>query len=117
MRSFGSAFLLASGLQQLIGVVSMVWFTHPFPLNGPHRFMTTMAAALTTLLTAQHSFGNWRRDTTMTELNNPAYCEQFPLCEHLQKEVGDISAGLLMTALQMESESFCGQCPYYKSKH
>ena len=53
----------------------------------------------------------------MTELNNPANCEQFPLCEHLQKKVGDISAGLLMAALQMESESFCGECPYYKAKN
>jgi hypothetical protein len=53
----------------------------------------------------------------MTELNNPANCEQFPLCEHLQKKVGDISAGFLMAALQMESKSLCGECPYYKAKN
>jgi hypothetical protein len=53
----------------------------------------------------------------MTELNNPANCEQFPLCEYLQKKVGDVSAGLLMAALQMESKSLCGECPYYKAKN
>ena len=52
----------------------------------------------------------------MTELNAPTNCEQFPLCEHLQKKVGDISAGLLMVALEMESESLCGECPYFKVK-
>ena len=53
----------------------------------------------------------------MTELNDPTNCEQFPLCEHLQKYVGDVSAGLLMAALQMESESLCGECPHYKGKN
>jgi hypothetical protein len=47
----------------------------------------------------------------MTELNDPTNCEQFPLCEHLQKYVGDESAGLLMAALQMESERLCGEMP------
>jgi hypothetical protein len=53
----------------------------------------------------------------MTELNDSDDCEQFPLCEHLQKYVGDESAGLLMAALQMESEKRCGECPHYKVKN
>ena len=52
----------------------------------------------------------------MAKLKNPATCEQFPLCEYLQEKVGDVSAGLLTAALQMESESFCGECPYYRAK-
>jgi hypothetical protein len=46
----------------------------------------------------------------MTELNNPANCEQFSLCEIL-------SAGLLIAALQRRSESLCGECPLYKAKN
>ena len=53
----------------------------------------------------------------MTELNDPDNCEQFPLCEHLQKYVDDESAGLLMAALQMESERRCGECPHYKANN
>jgi hypothetical protein len=58
----------------------------------------------------------------MTELNNPANCEQFSLCEILQKYVlqkyvGDESAGLLIAALQRRSESLCGECPLYKAKN
>ena len=46
----------------------------------------------------------------MTELNDPDNSEQFPLCEYLQKYVGDESAGLLMAALQMESEIGRASC-------
>jgi hypothetical protein len=53
----------------------------------------------------------------MTELNNPANCEQFSLCEILQKYVGEESAGLLIAALQRRSESLCGECPLYKAKN
>jgi hypothetical protein len=53
----------------------------------------------------------------MTKLNNPANCEKYPLCEHLQEKVGEIPAGFLMAALQMESKSLCGECPYYQTKN
>jgi hypothetical protein len=53
----------------------------------------------------------------MAELNDPANCEQFPLCEHLQKYFADESAGLLIAAMQMKFESFCGECPHYKTKN
>jgi hypothetical protein len=53
----------------------------------------------------------------MTELNDPDNCEQFPLCGHLQKYIGDESAGLLMEAMQMESERLCGKCPHFIAKN
>jgi hypothetical protein len=53
----------------------------------------------------------------MTELNDPDNCEQFPLCEHLHKYVGDESAVLLMAAMQMKFESLCGKCPHYQAKN
>ncbi len=62
---------------------------------------------------------SWRLEArhTMTELNNPDYCEQSQLCEHLLKYVGDESGGLLMAVMQIESEWLCGECPHYKAKN
>ena len=53
----------------------------------------------------------------MTEHNDPDNSGQFPLCEYLQKYVGDESAGLLKAALQMETEKRCGGCPHCKVKN
>jgi hypothetical protein len=81
---------------------------HQQPIQGGGSFFYPVSdSTLSWKLEARH---------TIAELNNLATCEQFPLCEHLQKKVGDISAGLLMVALEMESESLCGECPYFKVK-
>ena len=52
----------------------------------------------------------------MTELSNPTNCEQFSLCERIQKYFADDPAGLSIAALQMESKSLCGECPHCKAK-
>jgi ribosomal protein L24E len=57
------------------------------------------------------------KDNWVSELNDPTNCDQFPLCEHLQKYVGDEAAGLLMEAMQMESERLCGKCPHFIAKN
>mgnify|MGYP001826325689 CR=1 FL=1 len=53
----------------------------------------------------------------MTELSNPTNCEQFPLCEHLQKYFADDSAALLMAAIQIECERRCCECPHYEANN
>jgi hypothetical protein len=55
----------------------------------------------------------------MAEVNNPAGCEQFPLCEHLKTIVSDPPANVLflrLTELQSKGKSACGRCPYLKPK-
>ena len=53
----------------------------------------------------------------MTELSNPTNCEQFPLCEHLQKYFADDSAALFMAAIQIECERRCCECPHYEANN
>ena len=52
----------------------------------------------------------------MTELSKRTNCEQFSLCERIQKYFADDPAGLSIAALQMESKSLCGECPHCKAK-
>ena len=53
----------------------------------------------------------------MTEHSSLTNCEQFSLCERLQKYFADDPAALSMAALHMESERRCGECPHCEAKN